>query len=103
MEAYERRTGFYGIGRFFEELGIIRLVDKDSIKKAGSPGSDHMLGGTSSQGSKQSISTELQKDFSFRKGAAHDSVWTVPEPGDENHRTMAGAHLHQETKGSLQP
>lgn len=74
MEAYERRTGFYGIGRFFEELGIIRLVEKDSIKKAGSPDSDHMLGGTSSQGSKQSISTGLKKDFSSRKVAVYDTV-----------------------------
>ena len=27
MAEYERRTGFYGIGKFFEEKGIIELVD----------------------------------------------------------------------------
>jgi hypothetical protein len=37
MDAYERRTGFYGIGKFFEELGIIRLVDDVSAKTEGSP------------------------------------------------------------------
>jgi len=74
MDAYERRTGFYGIGRFFEELGIIRLIDPDSIKTEGSPVSEHMLGGTSSQGSDLSISTGIQKDFSSRKVAAHGSL-----------------------------
>ena len=73
MDAYERRTGFYGIGKFFEERGIIRLVDDVSAKTEGSPVSEHMLGGTSSQGSDLSISTEVQKDFSSRKVAAHGS------------------------------
>lgn len=74
MDAYEQRTGFYGIGRFFEELGIIRLIDPDSIKTEGSPVSEHMLGGTSLQGSDLSISTGIQKDFSSRKVAAHGSL-----------------------------
>ena len=74
MEAYERRTGFYGIGKFFEELGIIRLVEGDTAKTEVSPTFDQMLGGMSMQGSDLSICTGVLKDLPTRRVESHGQV-----------------------------
>ena len=29
IDAYERHTGFFGIGRFFQEQGLIVIIDEE--------------------------------------------------------------------------